>query len=87
MNETRTIINAFIILLELVMIVAFALDMRVPYPPEVIKAFHQPVVRLIMYILLFLVAYYNPIVSLLLAVCIITLHIDIINFVDIDNKT
>lgn len=82
MNETRTIVNAFIVLVLIILITAFALDMRIPYPPEVINAFHQPIVRICVYICVFFVAYYNPIIGLLLMICVITLHLDIINLVD-----
>jgi len=79
--ETRTVINIILSLLLLIVIIAFGLDMKVPYPPHVVRNFDQPLVRLLTYVALYMIAYYNPVVSILAFMCVIFLHIDYVNLV------
>lgn len=79
MNDSRTILNSLIVLILVMLLVVYALDIKVPYPPYVINAFSQPIVRLLVYIGMYSIAYYNPVVSILTFVCVISLHLDLIN--------
>ena len=82
MNESRALINALIVILQTILIVVYALDIKIPYPAFIITAFETPLTRILTYIVLFGIAYYNPIISVLSLVCVVTLHLDIINFVE-----
>lgn len=77
--EMRTVVNIILSLLLLTILIAFGLDMKVPYPPHLLRNFDQPLVRLMTYIAVYLIAYYNPIVSVLAFMCILFLHIDYVN--------
>lgn len=79
--ETRVACNSMISILLFCVLVAYGLDMRVPYPQYVIDAFDKPVVRILSYISLYLMAYYNPIISILMFMCLMFLHIDYINLI------
>ena len=77
--EVRMMVNIFASLILLLILIAFGLDMKVPYPPHILRNFDQPLVRLMTYIALYLVAYYNPVVSILAFMCVIFLHVDYVN--------
>lgn len=78
-TDVRTVANLTICLILLMLLIAFGLDMRVPYPSQVIQGFTEPIVRLISYVALYNLAYYNPVVSILAFMCLVFLHIDYVN--------
>jgi hypothetical protein len=53
--------------------------MLIPYPKEVIVFFSEPFVRIMAYALIYQVAYYNPVISIFALICVVSLHLDIIN--------
>lgn len=79
--ETRAAINAMLSFALFCVLVAFGLDMKVPYPRQVIIAFSRPMNRALCYICLYVMAYYNPIISILMFMCITLLHTDYVNMV------
>ena len=70
----QLILNTLIATLLYFIICIFALDIKVPYPKSVIVHFHEPYVKLIVYLTLYFVSYYNPIISLLLMMVIVFIH-------------
>lgn len=70
----QLILNTLIVTLLYFIICIFALDIRVPYPKSVIIHFHEPYVKLIVYLTLYFISYYNPIISLLLMMVIVFIH-------------
>jgi hypothetical protein len=70
----QLILNILIVTLLYFIICIFSLDIRVPYPKSVIVYFNEPYVKLVAYLVLYVVSYYNPIVSLLLMMVIVFLH-------------
>lgn len=82
MNEdTTTVINGVLCIVLFGILVTIGLDMKVPYPKKMLELFDQPLVRLLTYVALYHLAYYNPVVSLLCFMCVIFLHIDYVNLV------
>ena len=87
MSETRALVNGVIVFFQISIIIVYALDMTIPYPAFVINAFDRPLIRIIIYIALFAIAYYNPVISLLSLICVVTLHLDIINILESKKHT
>lgn len=81
MNEYIVIINAVLLVILVILLIVYGLDMKVPYPKYVIRAFEKPYVRFVVYICVFHVAYYNPIISIMVMMCVLALHLDLINLV------
>lgn len=81
MNEQIVIINAVLLLTLVALLIIYGLDMKVPYPPYVIRAFEKPYIRFIVYISVFHMSYYNPLISIMVMMCVLALHLDLINLV------
>lgn len=81
MNEHIALINAVLLLMLMSLLIVYGLDMKIPYPHLVIRAFEKPYVRLSIYISMFFLAYYNPVVSIMVMMCVLALHLDMINLV------
>jgi hypothetical protein len=72
--SSQLILNTLIVTLLYFIICIFALDIRVPYPKSIIVHFHEPYVKLVVYLALYSISYYNPIISLLLMMMIVFIH-------------
>ena len=70
----QLILNTLIVTLLYFIICIFSLDIRVPYPKSVIVHFNEPYVKLVSYLVIYFVSYYNPIVSMLLMVMVVLIH-------------
>ena len=65
-----------------IFIVYFCLDMRIQYPPSVIKAFDEPLFRCMCYLLVYILSMYlNPLCGLLALIICILIHLDYINLI------
>lgn len=72
-------VNLVIVFLILVWIVKYSLRMKSPYPRWALNAFNEQYVRLFVYILLYVLCFYNPVVGLVAFIGILLLHLDYIN--------
>jgi hypothetical protein len=70
----KIILNAAILILMYFIISIFSLDVRIPYPKSIIVAFNKDYVKLLSYIAIYFIAYYNPVISITLLVFIVILH-------------
>lgn len=81
MYNLQVIINLVVIVLTTTVISIIGVDMKEPYPPNVIKWFLEPYFRVICYFFLYFLALYNGPIALLYTIAIILLHIDYVNLV------
>jgi hypothetical protein len=73
------IINIIILLIIILIISSYCLNVRIPYPKNIINNFNEPIIRFVSYILIYCICVYNPILGLFSGVGILLLHIDYIN--------
>lgn len=79
MDELFTIIVAVFAVLFLVT-TEYSLDIKQLYPSWVMELVSEPFVRFALYALIYIVACVNIHISVLLAIIVVMLHIDYINF-------
>lgn len=79
MDELFTIIVAVLAVLFLVT-TEYSLDIKQLYPSWVMDLFSEPLVRFTLYALIYIIACLNIHISVLLAIIVVLLHIDYINF-------
>lgn len=82
----NTVLNTLIAILLFFMICIFALDFTIPYPKWMIIYFQMPAVKILVYMVLYFTAYYNPVISLLLMIGALMLHINEVFIISINNK-
>lgn len=70
----KMIINAAILILLYFVISIFSIDIRIPYPKNIIIAFNEDYIKLLSYISIYFIAYYNPIISIVMLIFIVLLH-------------
>lgn len=78
MND-KFLTNLGILFVLFIILVVYGVDMRIPYPRWVIQLYNEPLVRICTYAFIYHVAYYNPVISIFMLMCIVFLHLDIIN--------
>jgi len=59
----------------------FGLDMKEPYPKQLIKLYNEPYIRFFSYMVVYALTYYNNTLSLLGLVGVLMLHMDYINLI------
>lgn len=69
-------INVVILSIFIIIIITYNLDIRVPYPRIFINAFDEPIIVFFIYISVYGLAYYNPLIALLYLIIILFIHID-----------
>ncbi len=72
--NTSIILNSLIVVVLYFIISIFALDLRIPYPKLLIVKFHEPYIKILVYMCVYLSSYYNPIISLLCLILVVLLH-------------
>jgi len=80
-NNTKIITNSVITFLMIVFISLFGLELTIPYPKIVVQTFDEPVARILLYFAAYLLAEYNPVISLLYVMLLIFVHVDYINII------
>jgi len=75
------IINNLLILLLLFLISIYSLNMKKPYPKQIIELFNEAYIRFLCYLTIFLLSYYNIRLCMFLLFAVILLHIDYINLI------
>jgi hypothetical protein len=73
------LLQVLLISILFIIVLEYGVDMKKLYPVWVIQYFAEPLVRFIMYVVIYLIACYNPIIALFLALITIFIHIDLIN--------
>ena len=76
--------NLLILIMLLAWLIYYGINLKIPYPKKVIEEFDKPFVRCICYIILYLIAIYNPILGLLSGISLLLLHLDYLTLI---NKT
>ena len=86
MVTTTVISNTIIVIILFFFIAVYSIDFTIPYPRVLFTYFQLPAVKIMLYMFLYIVAYYNPIVSLLLLIIIVMLHLNETLFVKRDKS-
>lgn len=84
MYNIHIIINLLVLLILIIFVSLFALDMKEPYPKNVIKYFSEPYVRFLSYMIVYALTFYNNTIAIVFLIGILLLHIDYINLVITD---
>ena len=69
-------INIVIILIITSLIFYYSLDIKTKYPKWVIIGFNEPIIRFLIYLLVFGLTFYNPLVAFVLLIGVVMLHLD-----------
>ena len=80
-SNVKVYINIAVISVIYIMITIYSLDIKIPYPKPLIIYFNQPWMKLLVYITLYFISYYNPIIALLAFIFVVILHTNDIMFV------
>lgn len=73
MNHTL-VLNSLLVVLLYFVISVFSLDIKIPYPKSLVIVFHEPFVKIVLYMTIFLLASYNPLVSLFALIFVVLMH-------------
>lgn len=73
------VLNTIIITLLSLIIFIYSLDIRTPFPSLVLTYFDNALFRIIIYLSVYSVSFYNPIIALLAMFIVITIHLDYLN--------
>lgn len=74
MENNKIVLNMLLIILLYFIICIYSIDVRIPYPKWVIVNFNEPYVKVLVYLFLYFISYYNPIISILLTILLVMLH-------------
>ena len=72
--NTIVIINTLLIVLIFFGISVYALDIKIPFPQQLVIMFHDPSIKIVFYFGVYLLSFYNPIISMLALVFVVLLH-------------
>jgi hypothetical protein len=79
MDNTHSLLNVAIIAFLIIAILEYGIDMTTPYPKPLLDLFAEPWVRLLLYVMIYIMACYNKLVAVMLAMFVLLLHLDYIN--------
>ena len=71
----------FIIFLLTIFTVIYCIDITKPYPNFIIYMINEPIYRFGFYMLVYMLSYINPIISLYLMIILLFINIDYINII------
>lgn len=74
-------VNTFVFIISLYIILRYSLDLKIVYPENFLDLYEEPIIRFILYILLFIISNYNITIAILLFIIIIFLELDYILFI------
>lgn len=74
------LINLILVIFISMVVMFYLFKENAPFPLFIINILTNPVTRLLTYLFIYFVSFYNPVISLLLLFGVIIIHIDIINF-------
>lgn len=72
--NTTVITNTLLMVSIFFGISVYALDIKIPFPQRLVIMFHDPASRIMFYFGVYLLSFYNPIISMLALVFIVLLH-------------
>lgn len=75
--NNKIIINISVIFVLFLLIIIFGLDIKTPYPKEIVVYFNEPMVKIGAYVLIYHISYYNPIISIMLLLLVLMVHTDL----------
>lgn len=78
-------LNIVASILVFLYICIYSLNTKILYPRFVIDIFSEPAGRVLIYLCIYLLSFYNELLTLLIFCAVILLHIDIINYLGIKN--
>lgn len=84
MYNVHVFINLLILITMMIIISIFGLDMKEPYPKELIQLYNEPYVRFISYMFVYALTFYNNSIAIVGLIAVLLLHIDFINLVVTD---
>jgi hypothetical protein len=79
MDERYSLITVAAIAFVTLAILEYSIDMARPYPKPLLDLFAEPWMRLLLYVIVYILACYDRLLALLLAMFVLLLHIDYIN--------
>ena len=79
MYNFKGFINIGVLLLLIIIISLYGLDIREPYPPQIIKLFSEPYIRFFTYIFIYALSFYNYSITFVFLFAVLLLHIDYVN--------
>lgn len=74
-------VNTFVFIISLYIILRYSLDLKIVYPENFLDLYEEPIIRFILYLLLFIISNYNITIAILLFIIIIFLELDYILFI------
>jgi hypothetical protein len=81
MLQTKLVLNAGIMVVMFVIISYYCLSIKIMYPPFIIELFAEPFGRLMVYLFVYLISFYNELMGLLCLIPVVFIHLDIINLI------
>jgi hypothetical protein len=77
--DNISILNIFVLIILITFIVKYCINIKILYPKWVVFVINEPIFRFILYLLIYLLSFYNPIISLYSLIIVLFIHIDYIN--------
>lgn len=74
-------LNTFVFIISLYIILRYSLDLKIVYPENFLDLYEEPIIRFILYLLLFIISNYNITIAILLFIIVIFLELDYILFI------
>lgn len=74
--STTLISNTLVAVLIFFFLAVFAIDFTIPFPRELVMQFQNPAVKLLCYLAVYGVSYWNPVVSLLALMAVVFVHLN-----------
>lgn len=78
-------INAIVLLILIIVIIYYCLNIRILYPKFIIEILYEPYGKILIYLLIYLISFYNELMAFLLLFIVINIHIDILRVHNIKN--
>jgi hypothetical protein len=72
----KVILNTIIAVILFLILSVYAVNFTIPWPKDVVVYFEEPIIKAAAYFAVYLTAYYNPVVSVLLLMLVLFLHVN-----------
>lgn len=76
-------INIVIVIVLILFISYYSIHITNPYPRKLFEFCHEPYGRYMLYLVIYIISFYNELISLLLLLIVMFIHTDMIQFVKI----
>lgn len=76
---SKVCINAVLLVILMIIISIYCLNIKTMYPKAIVEFFGEPIGRLSLYMLVYLVSFYNELLGLISLIPVVLIHLDIIN--------